>query len=245
MRLLLANPNTTEGVTDLAAARARAVASPDTEIVAVTARFGGRVIGTRAEMAIAEHAAIDLIAREVAGCDAVVVAASTDSGVLAARELLAVPVLGLTAASLHVASLIGGRFATVTLSARSNATLRDQVAASGLESRCVAMRYVAATPQDFLAEPERVIGAIAACASGLVDEGADAVVLIGAVMAGVAASVDCGVPVLEGVSCAVTLAEALVRLRLPKARAGGYATPSARDTVGLDPALAARLKGSP
>ena len=59
MRILLANPNTTQAVTDMIAARAREAAAPGTEIVPATARFGARVIGTRAEMAIAEHAGID------------------------------------------------------------------------------------------------------------------------------------------------------------------------------------------
>jgi allantoin racemase len=244
-RVLLANPNTTQAVTDLAAARARAVAAPGTEIVPVTARFGARVIGTRSELAIAEHAALDVIAREAAGCDAVVVAASTDSGVKAARELLPVPVLGLTEAALHTACLIGSTFATVTLSARSNATLRDQVLASGLMARCVALRAVDATPRDLLADPDAVAARVAAAARALVGEGADCIVLIGAVMAGIADRMDCDVPVLEGVSCAVALIEALLRLRLPKPVAGGYAAPAARETIGLDPLLAARLKGVP
>lgn len=243
MRILLANPNTTQAVTDLAATRAREIASPGTEIVAATARFGAVVIGSRAEMAVAEHAALELIAREAAGCDAVVVAASTDSAVRAAREMLAVPVLGLTEAALHAACLVGGTFATVTLSARSNATLRDQLAASGMASRCVAMRAVPATPQDLLTDPDRIAAVVAEAARALVAEGADAIVLVGAVMAGLAARMECDVPVLEGVSCAVALAEALVRLRLPKARGGSYAAPTGRETVGLDPALAACLKG--
>ncbi len=240
MRLLLANPNTTQAVTDLVAARARDVAAPGTDIIAVTARFGARVIGTRAELAVAEHAALDLMAREAGGCDAVVVAASTDSGVRAAREMLPVPVVGLTEAALHTACLIGGTFATITLSRRSNAMLRDQMTTYGLASRCLAMRAADATPQDVLANPGVVADRIAEIARGL---DAEVIVLIGAVMAGIAANIDAPVPVLEGVSCAVALAEALVRLRLPNVRAGRYAAPDSRETIGLDPALAARLNG--
>ena len=107
MRLLLANPNTTQSVTDTIAAAARAAAAAGTEIVPATARFGGRVIGTRTEMAIAEHAALDLLA----------------------REMLAIPVLGLTESALHVACLTGGRFGTITISRRSAWPLREMVAA--------------------------------------------------------------------------------------------------------------------
>jgi allantoin racemase len=246
MRLLLANPNTTQAVTDTIAAAARAVASPGTEIVPATARFGARVIGTRSEMAIAEHAALELLARESTGCDAAIIGASIDSGLRAAREMFAFPVLGLTESALHVACLAGGRFGTVTLSHRSVYPLREMVEGYGLASRCGGMRAADATPHDLLAAPERVADLIVAEARILVEQNmVDVIVLIGAVMAPMAARVQphLPVPVVEGVSCAVALAEALVRLRLPKPRAGGYAALPKRDVIGVDPALAARFGG--
>jgi Asp/Glu/hydantoin racemase len=74
---------------------------------------------------------------------------------------------------------------------------------------------------------------------------ADAVVLVGAVMAAMPVRVQprMKVPVIEGVSCAVTLAETLVRLRLPKPTAGGYAELPKRELVGVAPALLARFTG--
>lgn len=246
MLLLLANPNTSQGVTDAVAAAARAAASVGTEIQPATARFGARVIGSRAELAVAEHASLDLIASKAAGCDAVIVAASTDSGLRAAREMLAVPVLGLTESALHVACLSGARFATVTLSRRSGYLVREMVDGYGLGARCFAQRAVDATPMQLLERPDEVAEMIAAAAVAAVDEhGADVIVLVGAVMAAIAARVQARVPVpvVEGVSCAVALAEALVRLRLPKATAGSYAALPARATTGLGDALAGRLKG--
>lgn len=244
MRLLLANPNTTQAVTDTIAAAARAVASPGTEIVPATARFGARVIGTRTEMAIAEHASLDMLAREAGGCDAVVIGASIDSGLRAAREMLSVPVLGLTESALHVACLTGGRFGTVTLSRRSAYPLREMVEAYGLMSRCGGMRAVDVSPLELLAAPERVADLIVEQVADLIARDmVDVVVLIGAVMAAMPARVQprVGVPVIEGVSCAVVLAESLARLRLPKASAGGYAALPARELVGVDPALARRF----
>jgi allantoin racemase len=80
MRILLANPNTSAAVTDAIAAAARSVASPWVEIKPVTARFGARVIATRTEAAVAEHAVLELLAREAEGCDAAIIGASLDSG---------------------------------------------------------------------------------------------------------------------------------------------------------------------
>lgn len=244
MRLLLANPNTTQAVTETMAGAARAVASPGTEIVPATARFGARVIGTRTEMAIAEHASLDLLARESAGCDAAVIGASIDSGLRAAREMLAMPVLGLTESALHIACLTGGRFGTITLSRRSAYPLREMVEGYGLMPRCGGMRAVDVSPLDLLAAPDRVAALIVEQAEDLIARDmVDVIVLIGAVMAAMPARVQphVPVPVIEGVSCAVALAESLVRLRLPKARAGGYAALPARELSGVDPALAARF----
>ncbi len=247
MRLLLANPNTTQAVTDTIATAARACASPGTEIHAATARFGAAVIGTRSEMAIAEHACLDLLAREAGGCDGIIIGASIDSALRAAREMFAVPVLGLTEAALHVACLTGARFGLITLSRRSAYPLREMVEGYGLATRCGGLRAVDANPLDLLAAPDRIAELIVTAAEGLVaQEMVDCVVLIGAVMAPMPARVQprVKVPVIEGVGCAVVLAEALVRLRLPKASEGGYARLPARVMSGIDPALAARFGGS-
>ena len=246
MRLLLANPNTTQAVTDTIAAAARDAASAGTDIKAVTGRFGGRVIGTRTEMAIAEHAALDLLAREADGCEAAIIGASVDSGLRAAREMLAVPVLGLTESALHVACLTGARFGTVTLSRRSFYPLREMIEGYGLLTRCGGMRLVDVSPLDLLAAPDKVGALIAEQASDLVvRDMVDVIVLIGAVMAPMPALVQprVAVPVVEGVRSAVVLAEAMARLRLPKPRDGSYAALPAREVVGIDPALAARFAG--
>ena len=126
------------------------------------------------------------------------------------------------------------------------ATLREQIALAGLAERCSGIRAMATTPLDILAAPDAAADAIAAAVAAAVnDDGAEAVVLVGAVMAGMPARLAgrVAVPVLEGVSCAVGLAEALVRLAPIKPSSGSLATPTGRHVVGLDAALAARLTG--
>jgi Asp/Glu/hydantoin racemase len=70
-------------------------------------------------------------------------------------------------------------------------------------------------------------------------------VISGAVMAGAGPRLQphCVVPVVEGVAAAFRQAEALVRLGAAKPRAGAFAAPRGRDSVDLDPALAAALRG--
>lgn len=246
MKILLGNPNTSQSVTDTIAAAARAVASSGTEIKAVTGKFGARVIGTRAEMAIGEHASLDMMAREAEGCDAVIIGASLDSALRAAREMLTVPVLGITESALHTACLLGGRFGLVVMASRSAVVTREMVEGYGLTSRLAGLRWIDTSPLFLQGDPEAAATAIAVAANALVAEDlAETVVLIGAVMAGMPARVQdrVPVPVIEGVACAVVLGEALVRLRLPKATAGSYARLPKRELVGVSDAIAARFTG--
>lgn len=246
MRLLLANPNTTAAITAGMAKAARAIAAPGTEIVEATAPFGAAVIATRPEMAVAEHAALSLLAGAAPGCDGVVIGASLDSALRAARAMLPCPVLGLTEAALHTACLVGGRFGVITTSPDAAVILREMVAGYGLGARLAGLRWLDVAAPQVLADPSAAAAAMAPLARTLIErDQAEAVVLIGAVMAGLPALLQpqVPVPVLEGVSCAVPLLEGLVRLRLPKPTAGTYAAPRGRATTGVDAGLAAALRG--
>ena len=94
MRLLVANANTTQAITDACAAAARAAAAPGTEIIPATPRFGPAVISTRAENVIAGHALLDLLAEHAGRVDAVLLAVSHDTALDAARQMMPCPVVG-------------------------------------------------------------------------------------------------------------------------------------------------------
>jgi len=242
MQILVVNANTSPSVTDIVAAEARRAAAADTEIRAVTGTFGARVITTRTENAIAQHAMVDLMARHHAGCDAAVIAVSFDTGLGAAREMLPVPVVGMTEAALLTACLVGGRFGLVTFGRGSVPLYREVVEGHGLAGRLAAIEPIEAAALDAYGDPEGVQAALGAAALRLVDgHGAEAVILAGAAMAGMARHVqpDVPVPVLDGVDCAVRLAELLARLGLPKPRTGSFAAPPAKELVGVDPAIGA------
>jgi allantoin racemase len=245
MKVLLINANTTAAVTERIAAEARRVASPRTEVLPVTGTFGAPIIGTRAEMAIAEHAALDLFARHGTGTDAVVIGVSFDVGLGALRELADVPVVGMTEAACLVACTLGRRFGIVTYGARSAGILRDIVAGYGLAVRLAGVHGLDASPADMLQDPQALHAQIAGAAGDLARrDGAEAVILAGAVMAGLPPllqeQVPC--PLVEGIACGIGLAELLVRLAPAKARSGSFAAIGARATEGLGPELTALLR---
>ena len=242
MRILLVNANTSQVVTDKVSVQARASASPGTEIVAVTGSFGARVIGTRAEHAIGEHSTVALVSQHAAACDAVVIAVSYDTGLRAARELLPIPVVGMTEAGLLTACMLGGRIGVITFGRRVRPMYEELVAGYGLASRIAGWRTLESTVAYAPGAHEELDRAIAATALDLVERDlAETIVLTGAVMAGVPARIQHGVPVpvIDCIACGVRQAELLVHLALPKPRVGSYAPPADRELVNVAPAIAA------
>ncbi|WP_237182235.1 aspartate/glutamate racemase family protein [Roseomonas marmotae] len=243
MRILVANANTTEAITRLCAEAARAAAAPGTDILPATPRFGPAVISSRAENVIAGHALLELLADHAGQVQAVVLAVSHDTALEAARQLMPCPVVGMTEAACLTACMVGGRFGLLTLGGVE--TYRELIARHGLSARLSGLEGLAATPQDAVAEPARVEAMVLEGIARLVEGGADAVVLGGAALAGMAARLGprAPVPLLDGIACAVKLAEALVGLGLPRPRGGSLAPLSGRQSTGLSPALAALLRG--
>jgi allantoin racemase len=244
MKLLVVNGNTTDAITARIAETARAAASPGTEIVAVSAPFGAHVVGTRTEETIAAHAVVEAAAQHHVGCDAVVVAISTDAGAAAARELLPIPVIGITEAALVTACLVGGAFGILTFGARAGAWSRELVGRCGLSARLAALEALETPPSAFT-DPDSFAAPLLGGIERLVALGADSVVIAGAAFAGMCRPLQprAPVPLLDGIACAVGQAELVARLGLPKPRAGSYAAVPSREVGGVGEALRALLRG--
>lgn len=244
MRLLVINPNISTRVSALIDAEARRAASADTHIDTVTAAFGMAYIETRLEAAIGGYAVACAAAENLTGHDGVVVAAFGDPGLSGLRELLDVPVTGMTEAALMSACMLGQRFSIIAISRRITAWYRECVDANGLGARLASIRS--------LSQPLADIGTVQAdhsarlkalCTQAVEEDGADVLILAGAPLAGLARSLEgeLPVPVVDGVSSAVRHLESLVALRPGRAREGSFTRPPAKPNQGLPPALAAML----
>jgi allantoin racemase len=243
MRLLVANANTTEAITQACAEAARVAAAPGTEITPATPRFGPAVISSRAENVIAGHALLELLAEHAGQVDAVLLAVSHDTALEAARQMMPCPVVGMTEAACLVGCMAGGRFGLVTFGGVE--TYRELVGRHGLSSRLAGLAGVDATPPEAVADPEGVGAKVLAAVGSLAAQGADSVVLAGAALAGFDRRLQAraAVALLDGMACGVRMAEMLVALKLPKPRGGSYAALRGRSGVGLSPALTAMLRG--
>ena len=213
----------------------------------LTASRGPRIIGTRAENALAAAAVIELLAQHAGSADAALIAISFDTALDGAREAAPFPVIGMTEAALHAAALLGGPIGFIGPVRRVLNVYRDVVARTGLASRIAGYRPLDMRPQDF-ADPANLIEPVAGLANDLVEQDhAETVVVAGAALAGLIDRVQAKVPVpvVDGIAAGVVLAEALVRLGRPKAAAGSHAMLPQRDVTGFGDDVARLFDGKP
>jgi allantoin racemase len=227
MRLLVINPNTTASMTEKIGIAARRAATPGTEIVATTPPQGPVSIEGYYDEALAVPGILQMM-RNTPDFDAVIIACFDDTGIDAARCLTDVPVLGIGEAAYHFASMLSNKFSVVTTLARSVPALEHNLHRYGLAARCARVRSSEVAVLDLEHPGSEASDRISAeIGRAVAEDRAEAIVLGCAGMADLAGrlSAEHGLPVLDGVSCAVRLAEAMVGLGLRTSRLGGYAPP--------------------
>ena len=245
-RILLVNPNVTQAVTDRMAAAARAAASPGVEIATATAGFGVSFIETRVEAAIAAHAVLEALAERRGSFDAAIVGAFGEPGLLAARELCDVPVVGPFEASMLLAWPLAKRVSIVSFSPRFVRYFEECAAERGLAGRLASVRTLGGGEIDVARAAEQLAEPLLALAERCVDEdGADALIFAGGPLAGLARALAdrLPVPALDPTACAVRLAEMLVGLAPRKATRGSFVAQAPKPSKGLPTGLRRVFEG--
>ena len=228
MRILLANPNSTEALTEACAVLARRAASPGTLIESWTNREGPPAVDSMYGDYMAGRPLARARAALVPPPDAVVLAGFGSYGGGAVKEVLDAPVVSMAEAAMAIAVPLCHRFAIVTTSARMIPYTEDLVQLAGFAPRCAAVRAIELPPIGAPLDAPRVAEALAsAIARVAVETGADLVIFGGARLSPFAEAVrpESAMPVLEPVACGVQMAEALVRLGLSQSKTGKFAPP--------------------
>jgi len=235
MRILIANVNTTEAITEAIAEQARSVASPGTEIVGLTPWFGAESVEGNFESYLAAIAVMDRVLAYEGPYDAVIQAGYGEHGREGLQELLNVPVVDITDAAASTAMYLGHAYSIVTTLDRTVPLIEDRLKLSGLYERCASVRASGLAVLELEADPQRAVQAIVEQAERAVRNDKAEVICLGCGgMAGLDEQIRqrTGVPVVDGVSAAVTIAESLVRMGLSTSKVRTYATPRAKKVVG-------------
>lgn len=228
MNLLLINPNTTATMTQAMVEAARRVAHAGTHIRGVQPSFGPASIEGHHDEVVAAAGVLEQVRLAGAGADAIVLACFGDPGLDAAREATSAPVIGIAEAAFHLASLVATGFSVVTTLTRTCVIAEHLLLKYGFERQC---RGVHGTDIPVLSLEDGGQACLpqleAAARSALARDRSGAIVLGCGGMAQVCSELQqrLGVPVIDGVSAAVKLAEGLVSLDLRTSPLGDYARP--------------------
>ena len=246
MNLLLINPNITEAMTAAMADEARRFASPGTSISAVTAGFGTQYVENRVEAAIAAHAVLDALAKHTGRADAAIVCAFGDPGLAAAREFADIPIVGIEESAILAAWMLGRRYSIICLTPRLRTWYIECAHEHGLAGRLASVRALD-TPIDDInrAKDQFREVLLRTCLDAIEQDEAEVIIFGGGPIAGLARELrdEVPVPTLDGVSCAVRMAEALVGLHPRVPLRGSFARPRGKPAKGLSAELMQRITG--
>src|SRR6185369_10943641 len=160
---------------------------------------------------------MDAVTRYPDPFDAVVQAGFGEHGREGLQELLDVPVVDITEAAAHVACLLGHKYSVVTTLDRTVPLIEDRLKLAGLDARCASVRASGLGVLELESDPDRAVDAIVRQAREAVENDHAEVICLGCGgMAELEAKVTAatGVPIVDGVRAAVTIAEGLVRMGL-------------------------------
>ncbi len=228
MKLLLINPNTTVSMTKKVELAAISVAQSTTSIVAVNPDQGPSSIQGYYDVA---QCVPNLLtkAKEYDDCDAIIVSCFDDTGLDALRCAFSVPVIGIGEAAFHMASILACKFSVITTLRRSVPGIEANLDRYGLAKRCMAVRASEIPVLELESENEVLLERLGQeIQASMQQDQSEAIVLGCAGMTSLMAKLSdkFNVPIIDGVSCAVTLAEALVATGLKTSKIGGYAFPT-------------------
>ena len=228
MRIKVINPNTTASMTATIGAVARSVASSSTEIIACNPTTGPAAIEGHYDEAMSVVGVLEEIRKgEAEDIDGYVIACFGDPGLLAARELAKGPVLGIAEAAMHTASFVATGFSLVTTLARTKVIAQHLVECYGMTRFCRKIRAID-LPVLSLETDQARTALLQACQLAMKEDGCGAIVLGCGGMADLSRelSQDLGIPVIDGVSAAVKLIEALLSLGLGTSKVGDLDYPT-------------------
>ncbi len=237
MRIKVINPNTTASMTEGIERAAKLYARPDTEIIAVNPKNGPASIENYHDESLAAVGLLEEIHQgEQEKVDAMIIACYGDVGLYAAREVASVPVIGIGEASMYLASIVAARFSIVTVISRSKIILEELLQRYGMTEKCVSIRSTNMSVLDFEENFDRGIENLAReSKKALTEDGAEAICLGCAGMVSFVEKLEqeLSVPVFDGVTAAVKLAESLVDLGKKTSKIHYFGYPERKEYKGL------------
>jgi allantoin racemase len=191
----------------------------------------------------AGHAIDRIVAAEREGFDAVVIACMYDPGLIEARELVDIPLVGAFESSCHVAAMLGAAYAVITVEQNVVPVTWEMARLYGVSEKLVSVKHIgipAGRIYEDVMPPEEILERTFSVVGECVADGAEVIVLGCTLISHLLTEryadphAVLGVPVVDPLLVAYKTAEMMVDLRLKAnlpavSRLGGYARPPAGD----------------
>ena len=227
MKLLLINPNTSDGFTAIAQKAADGYKNSDTIIKAVSSPCGPLTLEGYFDEIISSMGVLETIQKEKNNYDGFIIACfSNHFSIYAARQLTDKPVVGIFEPPMLLAKQLGAKFSIITPSPRWKPLLEEGLEAVRMQSDCASIRVIGLDVEDLerLTEDELEQYLLEESKRAVKEDGAEVIILGCCGLAGLDARLNAslGVPVLDPVASAVKILEDLVHLKLRTSRVMSY-----------------------
>ncbi len=229
MKILVANINTSETITNKIRSVVERIKRTDTEVDVVCPEKGPVTIDSSYDEAYAVPPTLELVkSAQESDYDAILLACFCDAGVEAAREISSIPVIAMEEATYAVALTLGSKFGLLTEKRERMAMKERHVRRAGLLARLACIRALELSTADLDAHPEETKRrGLALAEEMVVKDGAEVLILGCAAMAGYGEDLQkqLGVPVLDPTVVAFKYAEMIADMGVTHSRVGLYSPP--------------------
>lgn len=210
MRILIINPNSSADMTGDIDRKAKLYCDPDIEVHTVRTPGAPEYIDTYTDAALACPGMMKILEENESLYDAFIVACHCDPNLDVLKEMTEKPVVGIGEASMKLASMIGHRFAVVSIGSRPVPIKEELIRSYGLEKYAGKIQ----TSGEALTDCGDKEAFLAAAKRAVEEDRAEVIVLGCAGMCGLDDFIaeEIGVPVLDGVTCALMIASGLIRM---------------------------------
>ena len=233
-KICIINPNTTRAMTQKIDLTAKKFASADTEIVSVEPNVGPESIEGFYDEAFCIPGLVEEIEKH-SDADSYIIACFDDTGLDVIRSITEKPVIGIGEAAYHIATMVAGNFTVITTLSRSIRPLTHNLKKYGLFENCVKVTAIEVPVLDLENISKDNLDKLNKGNQDTIEnDNAESIILGCAGMADLAKSLETRhqLPVIEGVSSAVLLAESLVNLKIKTSKVGSYAIPRKKEYMG-------------
>ena len=220
MRILLINPNSDLEMTEAIQQSAEAFAAGEYEVVTKATPGAPQFIETYRDELLAAPGMMQLVRVNEDDFDAMIIACHCDPNLDAMKEISSIPVVGIGEASMKLATMLGHTFSVVTTHIHSIPGKIANARKMHLQDLMVSVRTPEKGEED-LGDEQLFVG----LSRRAVEEDLAEVIVLGcAGLTGMDKLIEkeLGVPVLDGVICALIIATGLVKYGISTSKVLGY-----------------------